>query len=81
MGGAMTAGKIRLMVAVGLIVLAIIWILQNGGSVQTKFLFVTVSMPQPALLAITLLVGVAAGILLALNQTGKWNKKDESPKP
>jgi len=69
------------MVAVGLIVLAIIWILQNGGSVQTKFLFVTVSMPQPALLAITLLVGVAAGILLALNQTGKWNKKDESPKP
>lgn len=81
MGGAMTAGKIRLMVAVGLIVLAIIWILQNGGSVQTKFLFVTVSMPQPALLAITLLVGVAAGILLTLNQAGKWNKKDESPKP
>jgi lipopolysaccharide assembly protein A len=73
----MTAGRIRLVAAVGLVVLAIIWILQNGGSVQTKFLFVTVTMPQPALLAITLLVGVAAGILLALNQTGKWNKKDK----
>jgi uncharacterized integral membrane protein len=73
----MTAGKIKLVVAVGLIVLAIIWILQNGGSVQTKFLFVTMTMPQPALLAIILLMGVAAGILLALNQAGKWNKKDK----
>lgn len=71
----MTAGRIRLLGAVGLIVLAIAWILQNRGTVPTKFLFVTVTMPQPALLAITLLAGVAAGILLALNQTGKWNKK------
>jgi len=74
----MTTGKVRLIAAVGLIALAVIWILQNGGSVQTKFLFVTVTMPQPALLAITMLVGVAAGILLALSQSGKWNKKDSS---
>ena len=74
----MTAAKIKLMVAVGLAVLAVIWILQNGGSVQTKFLFATVTMPQPALLAITLLVGVVAGILLALSQSGKWNKKNKS---
>ncbi len=73
----MTKGKIRLMVAVGLIILAVIWILQNGGYVQTKFLFVTVTMPQSALLAVTLLAGIAAGILLALNQAGKWNKKDK----
>ena len=73
----MTAGKIRLMAAVCLAVLAVIWILQNGGPVQTKFLFVTVTMPQSALLAITLLVGVAAGILLALGLPGKWNKKDK----
>lgn len=77
MGVAMTAGKIRIMVAVGLVVLGITWILQNGGSVQTKFLFVTVTMPQSALLAITLLVGVAAGMLVALNLAGKWNKKDK----
>ena len=73
----MTAGKIKLLAAVGLAVLAIIWILQNSGSVQTKFLFVTVIMPQPALLAITLLVGVTVGILLALSQSGKWNKKNK----
>ena len=71
----MTAGKIKLIVAVGLVVLAIIWILQNGGPVQTKFLFVAVTMPQSVLLAITLLLGVAAGILLALNLSGKWKKK------
>ncbi len=71
----MTAGKIKLIVAVGLVILAAIWILQNGGSVQTKFLFVTVTMPQTALLAITMLVGCATGILLALSLSGKWNKK------
>lgn len=71
----MSAGKIKLMVAVGLVVLAIIWILQNGGPVQTKFLFVTVTMPQSALLAITMLVGVTVGILLALNLSGNWFKK------
>ena len=40
-----------------------------------KCLFVAVPMPQSALLAITLLVGVAAGMLLALNPSGKWNKQ------
>jgi len=70
----MTAGKIRLIALLGLAVLAVIWILQNGGSVQTKFMFATVTMPQPALLAITLLVGIAAGILPALGQSGKRNK-------
>lgn len=77
MGVEMTVGKIKLIVAVGLIVLAVIWILQNGGSVQTKLLFVTVTMPQSALLAITLLVGGAAGILLALNLSGERKKKDK----
>jgi uncharacterized integral membrane protein len=77
MGVAMIKGKIRLMVAVGLVVLAIIWILQNGGSVQTKFLFVTVTMPLTALLAITLLMGLGVGILLALSQAGKWIKTDK----
>jgi len=67
--------KIRLIAIVGLVVLAIIWILQNGGSVQTKFLFVTVTMPQSALLAITMLVGVAVGILMAMRQSEKWKNK------
>jgi uncharacterized integral membrane protein len=73
----MTAKNIKLIAVVGMAILAVIWILQNGGSVQTKFLFVSVTMPQSALLAITLLVGVAAGILLALSLSGKWSKKDK----
>ena len=73
----MTAWKIKLVGALGLAVVAVILILQNGGLVQTKFLFVTVTMPQPALLAIAVLVGIVAGILLALGLSGKWNKKDK----
>ena len=67
--------KIKLIGAFALVILAIIWILQNTGQVQTRFLFVTVTMPQAALLAITILVGGAAGILLALSLGGKWIKK------
>ena len=69
--------KPRLIAAFGLAVLAIIWILQNTGPVQTRFLFVTVTMPQAALLAIMILVGAGASILLALSLGGKWNKKVE----
>ena len=73
----MTAWKLKLIAAAGMAVLAVVWILQNGGSVQTKFLFVTVTMPQSALLAITLLAGVVAGILLAVSLSGEWQKKDK----
>ena len=73
----MTAWKLKLMAAAGLAVLAVVWTLQNGGSVQTKFLFLTVTMPQPALLAITLLVGGVAGILLAVGLAGKGTKKNK----
>jgi uncharacterized integral membrane protein len=54
----------------------VIWILQNGGPVQTKFLFASVAMPQSALLAITMLVGAVAGILLAMSQTRNGTKKE-----
>ena len=75
----MTAWKIRLSAAAGLAVLAVIWILQNRGAVQTRFIFITVSMPQSALLAITLLLGITAGIFLALGLSGKWSKKRSEP--
>ncbi len=71
----MNAWKTRLIIASILAVLAIIWILQNGGAVQTRFLFITVTMPQSALLAMTLLMGGVAGIFLALGLSGKGNGK------
>ena len=72
----MNTWKLRLVVALSLAVLVIVWILQNGEAVRTRFLFITVTMPQSALLAVTLLLGCVAGILLALGWSGKWNKKD-----
>lgn len=67
--------KLKLSAVFALAVLAIIWILQNTGSVQTKFLFVTVTMPQAALLAITLLAGCGGGLLIALSLGTKLNSK------
>ena len=71
----MNTWKIRLIVALMLAIVAIIWILQNGDMVQTKFLFITVTMPQSALLAITLLLGGVAGMFLALSLSGRWQRK------
>jgi uncharacterized integral membrane protein len=74
-GHGMNTWKMRLIVALMLAIVAIIWILQNGDMVQTKFLFITVTMPQSALLAITLLLGGVAGMFLALSMSGRWRRK------
>jgi len=66
--------KAKLMTAFVLAVLFIILVLQNSEPVDTKFLFVTVTMSRAALLAITMLIGVAVGILVSLALTGKWKK-------
>jgi len=71
-----TSTKIRLSVATGLAIAAVIWILQNGGSANTRFLFFTVTMPQSALLAITFLTGIATGILLAWSLSGKYGRRE-----
>ncbi len=67
--------KAKLTTAFVLAVLAIILVLQNTEPVETKFLFLTVTMPRAALLAITMLIGIAVGILVSLALTGRWKKK------
>ena len=57
--------KLKLYVALALILLVLIVVFQNSEPVATRFLFITFIMPRAALLAITFLVGAAAGILLA----------------
>lgn len=71
----MTAWKIKLILAAVLAVLGVIWILQNGSVVQTRFLFLVIVLPQSVLLAITLLLGCVAGILLAVGVSGKRSPK------
>ncbi len=75
----MNTGKIKLVAALILAVLAIVWTLQNRGVVQTRFLFATVAMPQSALLALTLLLGAVVGLLLALGLSGHRKKKRAGP--
>jgi len=67
--------KAKLIAAFVLAVLVIILVLQNTEPVETKFLFSTVTMPRAALLGITMLIGIAVGILVSLALTGKWGKK------
>ena len=69
-------GKIRNIIIVLLVVLAIIVILQNTQAVETKILFVTVTMPRALLLMVTFLVGLAVGFILS----GFWFKKQQDQK-
>ncbi|MBU3946596.1 MAG: LapA family protein [Proteobacteria bacterium] len=68
--------KVRLYTALTLIVIVLIVVLQNTEPVETKLLFATITMSRAALIAITLLIGIAAGILIALSLSIKWPKKD-----
>lgn len=58
--------KTKFWFALVLVLLVLIGAVQNREPVTTRFLFLSVQMPQAALLTITLLIGVAAGFLIAL---------------
>lgn len=57
-----------LTVALGIIVI------QNSAPIQTRFLFITVEMPQ--ILLLLLIVGFCLGLLVAL-----WGKRDQRESP
>jgi len=57
--------KLKLSAALALVLLVLVVVLQNTEPVATRFLFITFTMPRAALLAITFLVGTAAGLLLS----------------
>jgi len=63
--------KLKLIGALTAVLLSVIVILQNTQPVQTKFLLVTITMPNAVLLGLTLLIGIAAGILVSLTLSGK----------
>ena len=69
-------GRIRNIIILLLVALAIIVILQNTQAVETKILFVTVTMPRALLLMVTFLVGLAMGFILS----GFWFKKQQNQK-
>ena len=68
--------RVKLITALVLVALVIVVVLQNTQPVETKFLFVTLTMPRAALLGITMLIGMAVGILIALGLSARKAKKD-----
>ena len=68
--------KLKLSAALGLIIIVLIVIFQNTEPVETQVLFFTITMPRATLLAVTMLVGVAEGIIIALGMT-KWKEKKD----
>ena len=68
--------RVKHIAALILAALALIIVLQNTQSVETKFLFATVTMPRAALLAVTMLIGVVVGILVTLGLSARRPRKD-----
>ncbi len=58
--------RTKTIVLVVLAVLAVIIMLQNTQMMETRILFITISMPRALLLFVTLMVGFGLGILVAL---------------
>ena len=67
--------KVKVISALVLVVVALIVVLQNTAPVEIRFLFVTVTMPRAVLLGITMLTGIAVGILIALGLSVKKSPK------
>ena len=63
--------RMKLIGALMGILLIVIVILQNTQPVATRLLFITITMPNAVLVGLSLLVGLAAGILVALTFSGK----------
>ena len=70
--------RAKLTAAFVLVVVGLIVVLQNTQPVETRFLFMSATMPIAALLAITLLIGIAVGMLVALGLSGKKTRKPEN---
>ena len=65
----MSRWKLAAVVIIG--ILAIIVVVQNTQSVETKLLFLTVTMPRAVLLFVTLATGFVIGVLAAEKITRK----------
>jgi putative membrane protein len=64
------------MIVVGVLaLLVLIVILQNTAAVETKILFVTLTMPRAVLLIGTTLVGFVVGLLASYRITKQSNKR------
>ncbi len=73
MGERRLTNRIKIAVAAVVAILAIIVIFQNTEVVETRLLFITVSMPRALLLIVTLLLGWVLGLMTAVRIRRKPN--------
>lgn len=60
-----TNSKLKIVAIAAIALVVVVVVLQNTQSVETKLLFLTVTMPNAALLFGTLIIGFAIGVLTA----------------
>jgi len=60
-----TTSKLKIVGIAVIVLIVIVVVLQNTQAVETKLLFLTVTMPNAALLFGTLIIGFAIGVLTA----------------
>jgi uncharacterized integral membrane protein len=60
-----TINKLKIVAIAVITLVVVVVVLQNTQAVETKLLFLTVTMPNAALLFGTLIVGFAIGVLTA----------------
>ena len=58
--------KTKLIAVIILALLCLIILLQNTATVETKILFITITMPRAVLLLTTTTIGFALGVLVSL---------------
>ena len=73
--------KVKLVAALVLAILAIIVVFQNMEPVATQLLFITIEMPRAAMLALTLLVGIAIGVFATLVVSARRNRGIKPSEP
>jgi len=60
-----TMNKLKIVAIAVLALVVVIVVLQNTQAVETKLLFLTLTLPNAALLFGTLIIGIAIGVLTA----------------
>ena len=70
--------KIKIIIMVGILLLTLIVSIQNTQAVETRLLFVTVTMPRVLLLLLTFVLGIVGGLIVASHVLRKPNKSQEN---
>lgn len=75
---ALLRGYVQTVIVLGdLAVLVVIVVLQNTQAVETRLLFVSITMPRAVLLLVSAVVGFALGVLVSLRVVRKKAQKPD----